>query len=105
MERSLTRQQLGAATVPSQAVFVQSSQASPPVVQDTIEIYVADCNKIVWQWIDTTFGTGAYQIKGFHLFYVNKNYKLIKTYFEFNSFAGALDVGDTIYLANGTQFQ
>ena len=50
------------------------------------------------------FGSGQYQVKGFHLFYVSGG-QLSQTFFEFNSLAGALDTGYTVFYPNGTQFE
>ena len=60
----LTRLQLGAPTVANKRAFVVGSQNNPPVVSQDIAIYVADCNKIVWQWVYPSFGTGAYPVRG-----------------------------------------
>lgn len=94
-------QQLGSATVPDQNSFVTLSQSSPASVQNTISIYVAGCNQIVWQWVQPNFGNGAYQVNGFHLFYVNSKGQLTKTYFEFNSIAADYDLGGKCTNASG----
>lgn len=59
---------------------------------------------VVWEWISTSFGSGAYPVQGIHVFTVNSEGKLTSVHFEFNSFAAGLDQGFTIYYANGTQY-
>lgn len=100
----LTRHQLGGLTAASKADFVQQSQNNPAVQIDTIGIFVSNCNKITWQWNQPNFGSGQYEIKGFHLFDVNARGRIEKAYFEFNSVAGQLDLGFKIYWPNGTVF-
>ena len=87
--------------MPSQQAFIVSSQSNPPVDYNTIAVYVA-CNVITWQWVDPDFGTGLYEVKGFHIFRVAANGKLDFTYFEFNSVAGDLDTGYTVIAPDGT---
>ncbi|KAK3681217.1 hypothetical protein LTR37_020931 [Vermiconidia calcicola] len=94
---------LGALTVASKQAFIIESQASPPVFLDTQAIFFT-CNQINWRWVSTNFGNGAYQVQGIHNFEVNGNGKITQVNFEFNSFAGALDNGYTIFYPNGTQY-
>ena len=56
---------------------------------------------ITWQWVDPNFGSGVYEVKGFHLFYVGSNGKLDQTFFEFNTIAGGLDTGYTVIEPDG----
>ncbi len=93
--------QLGGKTATSKAAFVAESQANKPLDATTIAIYVADCNKIVWQWVSTNFG--VYEEKGIHVFHTNSAGKLTAAYFEFNSIAGALDNGYKVLTPNGTE--
>jgi hypothetical protein len=62
------------------------------------------CNVVIWEWNAASFGNGDYPIQGIHVFTLNDAHKLAKTHFEFNSFAGGIDTGYTIFYPNGTQF-
>ena len=81
---------------------MSSSQSNPPVVSTTIGVFPGCDGTITWQWVQLDFGSGQYEIKGFHLFFINNDLKLTKSFFEFNSVAGALDTGYSITLPNGT---
>lgn len=91
-----TQHQLGQLTTASKQVFVTQSQKDPPVVAKTLGVYVAGCNNVLWQWRSTSFGSGTYEVQGFHLFQLDSLGLIHKTYFEFNSIAGALDIGFTV---------
>ncbi|KAK3049763.1 hypothetical protein LTR09_008939 [Extremus antarcticus] len=95
---------LGVLTTATKADFVYESQNNPPLVTQTQEVFTGGCNKVVWRWVSTTQGSGAYQVQGIHVFTLNASGRIIDARFEFNSFAGALNNGYTIFYPNGTQY-
>lgn len=95
---------LGAITTASKHDFVVESQNNPPLVTQTQNVFTGSCNMVVWEWVSVSFGNGDYPVQGIHVFTVTDTGKITRVHFEFNSFAGALDNGYTIYYPNGTQY-
>ena len=67
---------------------------APPVEGiESLGIYVAGCDKILWQWLFAGIGTAQYEVKGFNLFDITSAGQISAIHVEFNSLAWALDTG------------
>lgn len=99
---SLEGMPLGGVTFSGKQEYIESTLGAPPVEGiNTIEVLVAGCYKVLWQWVFTGVGSAEYEVKGFNLFTITSEYQIGQTNLEFNSFAWALDTGYTITFPTG----
>ncbi|KAI1630154.1 hypothetical protein EDD37DRAFT_83880 [Exophiala viscosa] len=100
---SLEGQPLGTATFVGKDTYITGVLESPPVTGiNTLEIDVANCNKILWYWKFTGIGSEEYEIKGFNLFTITPAGQINQTNLEFNSIAWALDTGYQVIFPTST---
>ena len=88
-------QQLGSLTVANKTAWVIESQSNPPIIAETVYVYVA-CKQVTWLWNSVNFGSGQYEVQGIHVLTVNNRGLINQVRFEFNSVAGALDTGYSV---------
>lgn len=75
-------------------MYINGVLNAPPVAGvNTIQILVAGCDQILWQWVFTGIGSAQYEIKGFNLFALNSAGQIETVHLEFNSIAWGLDTG------------
>jgi len=100
---SLEGQPLGTATFVGKDTYITGVLYSPAVTGiDTLEVDVANCNKVLWYWKFTGIGSEEYEIKGFNLFTITPAGQINQTNLEFNSIAWALDTGYQVIFPTST---
>ena len=96
--------QLGGDSASSKEEWISGLLSAEPAGGiTTLNVFTADCNKIIWYWNFLDVGTSQYEVKGFNLFTLTSELKISQLNLEFNSIAWGLDTGEKLTLRNGTQ--
>lgn len=60
---------------------------------DTLDVAVAGCTKVLWQWRFDGIGAGALPVKGFNYFHIIGEGQIKTVYLELNCIAWGIDQG------------
>ncbi|WPH02386.1 Hypothetical protein R9X50_00524900 [Acrodontium crateriforme] len=103
---SLAMKPLGSVTEPSKQSYVAGITHAPTESGiETINVFVTDCNKILWHWNFKGVGSGVQEVKGFNLFTMApnlNNLQVTRLDLEFNSIAWGADTGFTTTPPSGS---
>ncbi|KAK5072499.1 hypothetical protein LTR64_005028 [Lithohypha guttulata] len=99
---SLEGQPLNQTTFAGKQLYINGVLNAPPVEGiSTLQVLVAGCDQILWQWVFTGIGSKVAQVKGFNLFGLNAQNQIKTVHLEFNSIAWGLDTGYQVIFPPG----